>query len=121
MVVPTIYTICIIRVVVRLRVRVNVAQAHAPALHSHSRAHSHIHIATSSSSGTLIEFSFSLTFILFFLFLLSYGGFSIPIQPSFNPLQLVFLQHFNGVLAIANIRGGAEYGEDWHKAGILEK
>ncbi len=80
-----------------------------------------LHHLPCEQSGTLIEFSFSLTFILFFLFLLSYGGFSIPIQPSFNPLQLVFLQHFNGVLAIANIRGGAEYGEDWHKAGILEK
>ncbi len=50
-------------------------------------------------------------------FLYGYGGFSISITPTFNPFRTVFMKHFDGILCIVNLRGGGEYGEDWHEAG----
>lgn len=51
--------------------------------------------------------------------LYGYGGFGISQIPYYNPLQLAWVEQ-GGVLAVANIRGGGEYGQAWHRAGKLE-
>jgi prolyl oligopeptidase len=50
--------------------------------------------------------------------LYGYGGFSIPVTPAFSPARLAFLEA-GGSVAIANLRGGIEFGEAWHRAGML--
>jgi prolyl oligopeptidase len=49
-----------------------------------------------------------------------YGGFSIPTTPGFSPSIVFFLEQ-GGVYASVCMRGGSEYGEDWHKGGMLDK
>ena len=49
-----------------------------------------------------------------------YGGFNISRTPAFDPALVAFLER-GGIFALANLRGGGEYGEDWHRAGMLDR
>ncbi len=54
------------------------------------------------------------------VYLYGYGGFNISLPPSFSPNRLVWLEN-GGIYAQANLRGGSEYGEEWHEAGTKLK
>jgi prolyl oligopeptidase len=50
--------------------------------------------------------------------LYGYGGFDISLTPMYQPARLAFLEA-GGLFAVANLRGGSEYGREWHHAGML--
>ncbi len=52
--------------------------------------------------------------------LIGYGGFNINLAPAFTRSAYLWMEH-GGIYAVANLRGGAEFGEDWHRAGMLDK
>ncbi len=52
--------------------------------------------------------------------LTGYGGFNLSETPAFSARAALWVEN-GGVYALPNLRGGGEFGEDWHKAGILEK
>ncbi len=54
------------------------------------------------------------------LILNGYGGFNVSLTPEFSKTLFPWVDH-GGIFAVANLRGGAEFGEDWHRAGMLDK
>ncbi len=52
--------------------------------------------------------------------LTGYGGFNVSLTPEFSKPIFPWLDH-GGIFAMANLRGGSEFGEDWHRAGMLDK
>jgi prolyl oligopeptidase len=52
--------------------------------------------------------------------LTGYGGFNVSMTPAFSPEAVAWVER-GGIFAVANLRGGGEFGEPWHRAGMLER
>jgi len=52
--------------------------------------------------------------------LTGYGGFNVSLTPTFSRSMYLWMEH-GGIYTVANLRGGSEFGEDWHRAGMLDK
>lgn len=52
--------------------------------------------------------------------LYGYGGFGNPETPQFNLMNLVFMNNLDGMYVVANIRGGGEFGKQWHETAVQE-
>ncbi len=52
--------------------------------------------------------------------LYGYGGFNVSLTPRFDVMAAAWIEH-GGVYAVATLRGGSEYGEDWHRDGMLDR
>ncbi|MCF8237151.1 MAG: prolyl oligopeptidase family serine peptidase [Saprospiraceae bacterium] len=53
-------------------------------------------------------------------YLYAYGGFNVSMSPYFSTSRILLLEN-GGIFAMPNLRGGGEYGEEWHKGGMREK
>jgi prolyl oligopeptidase len=53
-------------------------------------------------------------------YLTAYGGFTVSMTPQFSATAVLWAEN-GGVFAVPNLRGGGEFGENWHKAGMMEK
>ena len=53
-------------------------------------------------------------------YMTAYGGFNVSLTPQFSPTAVLWAEN-GGVFAVPNLRGGGEFGENWHKAGMMEK
>jgi prolyl oligopeptidase len=54
------------------------------------------------------------------VYLTGYGGFGISLSPNFSPTLAMWLEN-GGILAVPNLRGGGEFGEEWHEAGTKKR
>ena len=52
--------------------------------------------------------------------LYAYGGFGSSQTPTFSLMHLIFINNLNGMYVLANIRGGGEFGKDWHMKAVQE-
>ncbi|VDP16363.1 unnamed protein product [Soboliphyme baturini] len=52
--------------------------------------------------------------------LYGYGGFEIPLVPMFGVVPFIMMNEFKGIYAVANLRGGSEYGQKWHQSGMKQ-
>lgn len=78
-----------------------------------SRDGTRIPVFVTMKKGTVLDGSHA-------TILYAYGGFDISVLPSFNPAIAAWVER-GGIYVTANIRGGGEYGEAWHEAGMLAK